>query len=132
MGLPLKCMDVRFHLVFDLCRCHRFGIMLMQEPSGGRILCLLLIYLFIFFPGNLRLNTMLCWQRLVSIITLATTLSLEQHVVNTSGSALWPLLILVTRTSFVPCLLNRYVMPFGEYAWYTWVHSEVFALLVQI
>merc|ERR1712062_688921 len=54
--------------------------------------------------GNRRLSTTLCWPRLVSIITLVTTLSWELLAVNTSECALLPSPIQVTVTSSEVCL----------------------------
>lgn len=56
---------------------------------------------------NLRSSTTLCWPRLVSITTTATTLSSEQPAVNTSACARSPSLMLVTPTSSALCQKPR-------------------------
>ena len=61
----------------------------------------------LFSVGNRRLNTTPCWPKLVSTIILVTTLSWEQPVVNTSGSAPCPSLIQEIPTSSDPCLLAK-------------------------
>lgn len=52
-------------------------------------MCVCLTFTFITCPGNLRLNTMLCWPRLVSTTTVETTSSWAQPAANTTGCAHW-------------------------------------------
>lgn len=56
------------------------------------------IHTFFVLPhsGNLRLSTTPCWPRLVSTITVETTLSSAQPAANTTGCAHWQLSTLVS------------------------------------
>lgn len=102
--------------------------------GGGLILCLAwvlslqLLYLLtlasvlhIHFSENQKLNTTPCWPRLVSITILATTLSWEQPVENTSDAALCQSQIQVCECSFVLCLFLSwmFLLSWVSYGWRT-------------
>lgn len=74
-------------------------------PHGvDLIIVCLKLKLFILIAGNLKLNTMPCWLRLVFITTLVTTLSLAQPVESTSECARCPSLIQEILTLLGLCL----------------------------